>query len=180
MQPSTDGVAAAVDLASILSKTQPELIAWFRRRLPQHRRDEAQDLAQETLLAAWTVIRAGSQDVRHMARYLRSIARNKLCDSLRRNRRRSAVSIDDAESDALPFLIPPGSIDGLLLEAERRARIARALLCLDQMERKLLTLRYFNGLQNAEACRMLGIRPEEGSRLKYRALEKLRLQFGGG
>ena len=82
-----------------------------------------------------------------------------------------------------------GNGDGPTLEAkpstergyergEDRALLARGFQALDQRERRLLHLAYFQGMSQARIARETGISQVHVSRLTRRALEKLRLEIG--
>jgi len=153
----------------------PALLTFFRRRLPAHRNDEARDLTHDTLLAAWAAVARSEPGVIHdLTHYVIGIARNKYQDALREAYRSGGPSVDATEVDGYTARLQEAAAERQLLEAEWKARWTRSLRKLRPGEREILRLRFVEEIGNAEACRRLGISPYEGSRLKYRALEKLR------
>jgi RNA polymerase sigma-70 factor (ECF subfamily) len=170
--PSDEGRPAAT--GGELLRTYPALLAFFRRRLPAHRQAEAEDLAHETLVAAWSTLgRGGDGTVHDSVSYLLGIARNKFNQVLRDEYRSRDVALDGIPGDEHGFAVRHAT-EHELLEAEWREELRRALGKLRSRERDMLHLRFFEGLGNEEASRRLGMPPEAGSRLKYRALERLR------
>lgn len=160
--------------AGVSGRTYGRLLGFFRRRLPQTGIDSAEDLCQETMLAAWLGAVNGSQVVRSPGRYLRGIAVRKLCDRLRWEYRRPAMTCEPI--DLRPGQEPPGEDDPelRLMAAESRAALVRALNHLPAPESRLLRLCLFEGCTHGEACRRIGISNEDGSRVKYRAVRRLR------
>jgi RNA polymerase sigma-70 factor (ECF subfamily) len=153
----------------------PALTAFFRHRLPRSRHHEVEDFVQETVLAFWIAVSGRKRRFVHdPAAYLLSIARHKALDALRREYRRRESPIEDVPPELLDrFTTVEAAHDAL--ERSIADRLARALQRLQPIERDVLTLRFIEEVSNAAACRQLGIPPDEGSRIKYRALAKLRL-----
>jgi RNA polymerase sigma factor (sigma-70 family) len=171
----TSDEAAASALREALAGMYPALVVFFRKRLPAHWYDGARDLAQETLLAAFAAVsRTDGDEVRDLTQYVLGIARKKASDALRDEYRRRTVTLDEVGDQHFLSRMTEITAERQLYEAEWRAKWMRALRKLRPVERDILRLRFIERMGNSEACHRLGIPPEEGSRLKYRALEKLR------
>ena len=157
----------------------PALVAFFRRRLPRGRAGEAEDLAHDTLIAAWVALaRGGGDPVRDTVPYVLGIARNKCNRALRAGYGVKDVPLDPTETEGACSLAARDVADYRAVELEWREALAWALGRLAVLVRSFLYLRFFEGMDNEGACRRLGILPDVGSRIKYRALEKLRYLLG--
>ncbi len=151
------------------------LVIYFRHHLPSPLASETEDLAQETLAATLAALRNGTTKVEDPVRYARGVARNQCAEAVRRHRRRPTVSLDQIAEASIARLIVSAANEWALMQAELAEALGKALRSLPPMELKFLRLRYFDGLDNNEASRRLGLAPEEGSRLKYIAVARLRL-----
>jgi RNA polymerase sigma-B factor len=63
--------------------------------------------------------------------------------------------------------------------ADDRVALGRAFLALDPRERRLLALRFYGDLSQAQVARRLDLSPVHVSRLLHRALGKLRVELDG-
>lgn len=151
------------------------LVAYFRHHLPVHLHAEAEDLAQETLVATWAALRKPAETVRDPIHYLRGVAHNKAAEASRRDYRRRFMSLDQEIEPPVKQLIEQASTEHKLMRAELGTVLRRALASLPAIEAQFLRLRFGEGLSNEAASDRLGISAEEGSRLKYVALQKLRV-----
>ena len=151
------------------------LVVYFRHHLPSPLASETEDLAQETLAATLSALQKGTTTVEDPVRYARGVARNRCAEAMRRHRRRPTVPLDQLAEESIAKLIVSAAADWALMQAELAESLRKALRSLPPMELQILHLRYFDGLNNEAASRRLGLAPEEGSRLKYIALARLRL-----
>jgi RNA polymerase sigma-B factor len=67
-----------------------------------------------------------------------------------------------------------GQVDSELERFERRSRLAQALSELPERERRIIQLRFLQGLSQTEVARRLRISQMHVSRLQHRALQRLR------
>jgi RNA polymerase sigma-70 factor (ECF subfamily) len=118
---------------------------------------EAQDLTSQTVLTAWEHFPRYREDGRAGA-WLMSIARSKLVDFLRREKRRP---------EEVFFPEPGGS--AAVEEAERRSRLQEMIRGLPDSDRELLRLRYTAGMPIAEIAAMAG-RGEEAVKKSFQRL----------
>jgi RNA polymerase sigma-70 factor (ECF subfamily) len=123
--------------------------SWLRRLAGALvRGEDAADLAQETLVAAWTHPPAPDRDVRP---WLAEVARNHAHDARRSDHRRQAREI--AATETAPRSAP--SPEDLVGDVEIHRSVAAAVMALDQPFRETVVLRYYEGLSAAEIARRL-------------------------
>lgn len=118
-------------------------------------REEAEDLLQETFLAAWKAA-ASYRGEASLRTWLLTIARHA---AWRHRSRREREPVDAQPIDALGVEAGWGQDDpeGLAMSAERRARLAAALERLDPEDRIVIVLRDLEELTGEEAAAVLGI-----------------------
>jgi len=98
--------------------------------------------------------------------WLFGIARNAALDELRRRGRQAEMS---AEPTDLSSLRAEGAEHD-----ERRLAVSAALERLQPVERELIALKFFAGLENREIARVLGISESNAGTKLHRAMTKLR------
>ena len=86
----------------------------------------------------------------------------------------SAGSGDDAEVDRLQQL---GSLEPAYAVAEDRELLSSGLEALDERERLIVKLRFFDGLTQSQIAHEIGISQMHVSRLVRRALERMRAEI---
>ncbi len=129
----------------LVERHQPMVRAFLRRTLGG-RRDEADDVAQETFLTAWSSLRSLKEPAGVRA-WLCGIAWRKARDRMR-GRARSAAR-DGAWLEASEA--PPG------ISAEDRMAMAQAMAELKPDERACVSLCLADGFSHAEAAMALGL-----------------------
>jgi RNA polymerase sigma-B factor len=88
----------------------------------------------------------------------------------------SAPSRDQQDGDRRFEL--EAAIEGGYEHGEDRVLLGRAFRVLDKRERRVLHLRFFEGLSQSQIARQVGVSQVHVSRLTRRALEKLRAEIG--
>ena len=134
--------------------------------------DVAQDILQETFVAAWSALDRYDSG-RPLGAWLRSIALNKCRDRSRRLSLRR-ILLGDAESEEArrqPDPAPSG--DAVLLANERRAALEAAIAALPAKLKEPLLLTYFEGLSQQEAAEALGASVKAIETRVYRARRRL-------
>ena len=167
-------IAARRDRASFVTlfgRFAPRLKSWFQRG--GCAADQAEDLAQETMLAVWR--KAGSFDPARAgaATWIFTIARNQRIDALRRTPRRPL----DAED---PSLVPatPAAPDAVLAVVQRESRVREALASLPAEQAEVIRLSFYEDRPHADIERALSIPlGTVKSRLRL-AMTRLRAHLG--
>lgn len=130
--------------------------------------DEAQDIAQETIVRLWQLL--GSVPNRQKAEALTArIARNMSIDYLRRNGR--AIGLDTADMDRQAAEMPQP--DELLEAHDDMAWLRSRLAELPSTEYAILHMRQVEGCSNEEIARRLGLQVASVSTLLARARRHL-------
>lgn len=161
----------------------PRIYAYLVRRVEE--RSVAEDLAAVTFERAWRTLRAGSFRNDSFGGWLYRVAGNALVDHVRRGRHVVPMATRPAAGGGWG---PDGDadLDGTNHEAadERalaafaatveRDALARALAALPEAHRRVVVLRYVDGLEGGELAEALGCsRPNAAVRL-HRALRAMR------
>jgi RNA polymerase sigma-70 factor (ECF subfamily) len=131
----------------------------------------AEDLSQETFLAAWAKI-GSFNATSSLGTWLHTIAYRKFIDAHRRDERtvttQSDPSIDRAQANA------PSPYESALASDENR-RLYRALDCLKPAERDVVVLHYLQGLSYDDMAAVLGQPTGTVKWRTHQALENLRI-----
>lgn len=171
LSPATPGCSPAVELErsrflAIYDAHAQAVYSYLLSRLGNPA--EAQDLTSQSVLTAWEHFPRYRDNGRAGA-WLMSIARSKLVDFLRREKRRPEEI----------FFPEPGA-GAAVEEAQRMARLQEIIRQLPEPDRELLRLRYTAGMPIAEIAAMLG-RSEEAVKKNYqRLLGRLRSRMEAG
>lgn len=128
----------------------------------------AEDVAQETLLAALAAPPRDVPDDSHLRAWLGRVAYNLSRLDLRSGGRRRAREKVVARCEALP------SASEELEAVAARGELLRALRLVDEASRHVLQLRYFEGLTTAAIARRLGLSELAVRKRLWRARQKLR------
>jgi RNA polymerase sigma-70 factor (ECF subfamily) len=111
--------------------------------------DDARDVAQDSLVAAWREL----PTLKHVDRFeswLRSIVMNRARNTLRRRRRHPTVALIDSHATAM--------VHEPMAATERRLEVQDALDGLSSEQREVLALHYLVGLPIREVAEVLGLR----------------------
>ncbi len=135
---------------------------------------DVDDVVQEVFIAAFLGLRKFRGECR-LRTWLFTITVNK-CRSwrLRWRQTSSFVGIDDPE--AIAGLDP--SSDKAAMDEETFARVRRAVQTLPQKYREVVVLKYLQGLETNETCKLLGVTVNAMEVRLNRARAKLKEQLG--
>ena len=160
-----------MDLASLVDETLPRLYGYFRARVGGNRA-VAEDLTQETYLAAARAIDEGRAAVGDPVSWLFGIARHKLIDHYRARELNESRRGDWDEAIAEI----PGEIEDLERIVAREELIA-ALAAIPAGQRLGLVLHYADGLSVAETAAALGRSEHAVESLLARGRRSLRAEL---
>jgi RNA polymerase sigma-70 factor, ECF subfamily len=120
--------------------------------------NDAEDVVQDTYVRAWSSLDE-LRDPAAVVAWLLRIARNLARDRMRWYRRRRAEALDDLSPDIQPRLATPAGrrADELLISAEVRASVQKALHAVAAKHRVVLLLREVDGMSYDEIAATLGI-----------------------
>ena len=132
--------------------------------------EAAEEAAQETLTRAVEALRQGRpREGENLGAFVRGIARHVIADMLRARQRTTRL---EAVSEAAGAA--PGDALSVLISAEERDRVRRALTQLSAGDREILHLCFFEGLTPAQIAERLDEPAQRIWKRKSRALERLR------
>ena len=138
---------------------------------------ELDDIVQETLIGASRSIRGfqGETDAQ-VAGWMLSIARHKVADHLRARYSRPDQALPESAGAAL--VDTSASVDSVVAERDRAARLRQELTSLTPEQEEVLTLRFLLGFDIHEVAEITR-RPEGAVKsLQHRALASLQKRLG--
>jgi RNA polymerase sigma-70 factor (ECF subfamily) len=136
------------------------------------RRNEADDIVQETWLTAVRQIRSFRPESGSFLAWLRGIAAN-----VRRNQLRSARRLSQRETNAGGQVYDAVETESITNDLERNEQIAAALDSLLERQESVLRAKYFDGLSVAEIAEAWKESPKAIESLLSRAREAFRERF---
>jgi len=150
-------------------------VGWLLGRIRRLVSDgHAEDILAEVYLQVWRTLASFDESRGPAAVWLAMIARSRVYDHLRREKRISERATQAAEFEALHTDGPEQ-----ILTREQEARLLRLFISsLSSQERLVLGLAYFNDYSQQEIATRTGLPVVRVRLLLGRALQKLRLQFG--
>ena len=162
---------AVMPFEEVYREFQPRVYRYALSKIGD--REEAQDLAQEVMTAAFRNYASYDPKRSSLATWIFVIARNRLKNYYRD--RRVNESIDAKEG----FDLPSGEAlqDEAVQFQETRELIARVLDELDERERAIVEGFFFHGKTNVELAEELGMTASNVGVTKKRTLAKLRLSL---
>ncbi len=155
--------------AALYQRYAPVLFAWLRQRTSW---EDAEDLLLEVFLAAFERDQLLAVPEAKQFAWLVSVAQHKLIDQYRRAQRRPVAPLDEfAEALEEDEALAPEQV---ALRHERYAHLYSALRNLPDLQRRVLVLRFADGLHSKELAAVLGKREGAVRVLLWRALKLLR------
>jgi RNA polymerase sigma-70 factor (ECF subfamily) len=130
--------------------------------------DAAQDITQETLVAALQALRVGAlREPAKLPGFVLGIARNLINNHFRLEARSRETSADVPDPPA-----PAGS-GGTDFDVERRALVRESLKCLKPIDRRILLLTLVEGMSPREIAPLVGQTPGQVRTRKTRAVRAI-------
>lgn len=130
---------------------------------------EAEDITSQTFVAAYESL-ARYRERGQFSAWLFRIARSKMNDNFRRNRR-------EVPLEAAGQILEREDALGVLIRAEELSRIRFLVNHLNEEEQELIRLRYVAGLSFLEIADLLGKREDAVKKSVYRLLARLKSQM---
>jgi RNA polymerase sigma-70 factor (ECF subfamily) len=130
---------------------------------------EAEDITSQTFMSAYESL-ARYRERGQFSAWLFRIARSKLNDHFRRNRREVGL-------EAAGEILEKEDALGMLIRAEELSRIRSIIKNLNEEEQDLIRLRYVADLSFAEIADLLGKREDAVKKSVYRLLARLKSQM---
>ena len=184
-------------------QAEEELLAIFREPLrravelrldPQlARREDASDIVQKVLFDAHRRLAEYLKDPRmpfHL--WLRQMAQDRIIDTYRRHKEAARRSIDHEQSQQPPAWASQSSVQllGQLMDRERtpasavlqqelQQKLQEVLKSLDDIDREVILMRYYEQLSNQEIAAALGLTEAAASMRHLRALRRLKEALTG-
>ena len=149
---------------AIYAATVDEIYGYLVGRLREEQ--TAEDLASNIYLKAWTAARSYHSGSNKYRRWLFAIAHNELRDHWRRSKPQTELS------DAITARLADPVLD------DDTERVAEAVLSamdrLNEQQQRIVSLRFFSGLNHAEIARIVGKREGAVRAQLLRALRQMR------
>ncbi|MBQ9065827.1 MAG: sigma-70 family RNA polymerase sigma factor [Blautia sp.] len=133
-------------------------------------RERAEDLVSDIFIKAMTNYDRFDPSRASVRTWLTNIARNTLIDEYRKSGKRNTVSLDDEENEVDPSYEDEYSVFQEATEKEVRELLQK----LNEGERELVGMLYFQKMKNDEIGAVLGINAKAVSERHRRLLAKLR------
>ncbi|MDP2632456.1 MAG: RNA polymerase sigma factor [Candidatus Curtissbacteria bacterium] len=167
------------NLSDLISKAQKgdkdaygEIYNLFYKRIYRYcsfntrKAEVAQDICQETFIKAWKALPSFSQKGGSFQAYLFKIARNLIIDLSRKKKEERLEQYQEIEIES--------QVEDKIEQREKEAVVQLALAKLDELDRQIIILHYFEDMTGREVAKVVGIR-EGNLRVKtHRALKKLK------
>jgi RNA polymerase sigma factor (sigma-70 family) len=161
------GERAAIEV--MVRRKLPRLLALAQRMLGEA--SEAEDVAQEALLAIWRHAGRWRPGGGQFDTWLHRVGMNLCHDRLRRRREQPVETVPDSTD--------PGPLpDAALHVAHGSARVERALQAIAPRQREAIVLTYYQELANVQAAAAMDISVEALESLLARARQRLRVTLG--
>ncbi len=166
-QSETEGRSSPIDLA-LYDRYSRLILAYLCQHIANVQ--DAEDLLVEVFLAALNKPGFASLVAEHQIAWLRRVAHNKMVDYLRREKRLTLVSLEEAQESESTELTP----EQYSMRRENYALLYQSLAHLSAEQQELIRLRYGEGLRLIEIAAHLQ-KPDGTVRKQFlRAIRNLR------
>lgn len=132
---------------------------------------EADDLAQQVLVAVIEALRAGRlRDPAKLAHFALSVGRNTVIELRRTTRRRERLLEEFG-----PHLLPPPAAPAPFVDL---GQLARCVQGLKERERSVVLLTFYDDRSSADAASLVGVSEANLRVIRHRAIRQLRVCMG--
>ncbi|UIJ63186.1 sigma-70 family RNA polymerase sigma factor [Amycolatopsis acidiphila] len=160
----------------LLRRLAPLVMRHCKRKvLPGERwRIDAEDLAQEVVLAALAALPRYHYPAGAFLAYTFAIANRKLAETRRRHRNRGVTPVGEFSDESRPLAVTWADPWAEVERADVRRRLTALLATLPPRTRQILRLRVVDGLSARETAEVLGMSSGSVRVVQHRALSDLR------
>ncbi len=167
----------AVNVGKLFDTHLPNVYAFVARRVEE--REVAERLTAATFERALGALREGEITQAGLAGFLYRVAASAVVDHGRRTRKRIPAGVRASDTDQAGDREAAESIGDEIATrafavAIDRSRLRRAILALPEPDRRVLLLRYFDGLPVDELCAAMGCSRQTFAVQLHRALRAVR------
>jgi len=155
------------------------------------RREDASDIVQKVMLDAHRRLPDYLKDPKMpFSLWLRHIAKDRIIDAHRRHRQADRRSIDREQPQHAPAWVEESSVmlisqladreltpASAAIRQELQQRLQQVLSEMDELDREVILMRYFEQLSNQEVAEALGLTEAAASMRHLRALRRLKDAF---
>ena len=161
---------------ALLLRHKPNLFGYIIQRVKD--RDLADDIFQETFVKAITTIRQGRYNEEgKFSAWICRIARNLIVDYFRQEKTEASVSTDDGTVDILNRKeLADETVEDAIIDLQIEEDVRRLVGQLPQEQRRVLEMRYYEGLSFKEIAEQTGVSINTAlGRMRYAILNMRRI-----
>ena len=161
---------------ALLLRHKTNLFGYIIQRVKD--RDRADDIFQETFVKAITTIRQGRYNEEgKFSAWICRIARNLIVDYFRQEKTEASVSTDDGTVDILNRKeLADETVEDAIIDLQIEEDVRRLVGQLPQEQRRVLEMRYYEGLSFKEIAEQTGVSINTAlGRMRYAILNMRRI-----
>ena len=132
-------------------------------------RDKSRDFVQETFFRTWEYIAAG-KEIQNMRPFLYRVLNNVIIDE---SRKKKTLSLDELSEKGFDPATPIAALASIEIKSEFE-NVLRTMWHLDEEDRRIITMRYIDGLGPKEIALIMGTKENAISVRLHRAVKELR------
>ena len=168
MEKNAQDIRESADIEKVYLEYQSRVMAYISSRISS--REEAEDLQSEVFLKVCKNADRFDTEKASISTWIYTITRNTLTDYFRIHKTSTELP-EDLEWEADPY--------EEIYQEETLDELAEALKTLDDEERDLIVLHYYENLPLTEICERIGMSYGKTKLLHNQALKKLRQKMDG-
>jgi len=167
------GSSAAGAFAELYGQYLPKVFRYISYRIPDV--TTAEDLTSAVFEKALTKFQSFRADKASFSTWIFTIARNTLIDHYRVNSKAQTVQLDDPAAAMGPEVSPEEESD----RAEEIRMLNSCLAKLSRPEQEIISLKFGAEMTNRQIAKTLSLSESNVAVIIFRAVRKLRDEFGG-